>query len=329
MHELSPTGTTKGAQRAAARQYCNADDIALRTDSAPPDFVYWGLHPLLLGLVFAFGTGLLPGGVYAAVGIAMVLLTLAERRWPARLDWVQEASEWGQVLLMFVISAASLALVETASVVLPVSWFGLIHSSVDIVWPSGTSLVLSGTIAFVIMQFLAYWFHRWQHEITHLWHTFGHGTHHSYTKLNAINWNTAHPFEALFLTIPAVFVATVLGKPDAALLGAGLVMVQTAVGHANLRLNEHILGRVLTTQSQHMQHHSSRFREAQTNYGCAMTFWDRLFGTFSPNDTQALGDPMQAPRTVWRRLTVPLKRPANYRFWRYQRRRKTSLDPIP
>ena len=312
---------SKGVQRAEARTYLNADGVVLRTDATPPLWLHLGLNPILLTLVFVFGLGLLPGGVYAAVGIAMVVLTLAERRWPARFDWVQDHDEWLQVFAMFLISALSLTLVEAAAAFVPTQWFSSIHSAVDVIWPAQTSLIVGGLVAFTIMQFMAYWAHRWQHEITHLWFTFGHGTHHSYTKLNAINWNTAHPFEALFLTLPAVFVATVLGQPDAALLGAGMVMVQTSVGHTNLRLNERFIGRIVTTQSQHMQHHSSRFREAQTNYGCAMTFWDRVFGTFSAKDTEKLGDPMSGERTIWRRLTVPLKRPRNYRFWRYRRDR--------
>lgn len=298
----------------------NADGVELRTDIRPPALLYWGLQPSLLLLVYASGAGYLPVlNTYSALAIGLVALTLAERTWPARGEWLQDAAEWLQVLAMFAISAVSLLLIEFLVSLLPIAALTGLHNAVAFVWRPGWPLWLDVVISFSIMQFLAYWFHRWQHEITILWHMFGHGTHHSYTKLSAMNWNTAHPFEALFLAAPAAFVILVLGQSEAAYVAAGIVMIQAGIAHTNLRLNEWIFGLVLTTTSQHMHHHSARFREAQTNYGCAMIFWDRVFGTFEAGDTDALGDPMKGERTIWKRLTLPLRRPKHYKTFRYRR----------
>lgn len=286
----------------------NADGVEIRTDTRPPLLLFWLLQPALMVFVYVSSTGLLPGpGPYSALGIGFVLLTVLERVWPARLEWKQTSSEWGQVLAMFLISAASLAIVELGAKLAPAAWFEGTRALAGEFWPSHWPMVIQVAIGFSSIQFFAYWPHRWQHEIGLLWRTFGHGTHHTYTKLSAINWNTAHPFEALLLVAPALIFSTVFGLVEVALTSASLVMIVSAIAHANLRLNERVIGLVLTTNSQHMQHHSAKFDESQTNYCCAMTFWDRVFGTFSARDTIALGDPMDEPRTLWNRLTVPLR----------------------
>jgi len=288
--------------------YCTADGTPLQTDECPPWVIHLGLQPALIVFVYLSATGAVPFfGVYTALFTAFFILTIAERLWPARREWKQNAHEWWQVVGMFVISGSAIAVVEYAASLPDVAAFAPLHALIDRVVPQDLSFALQVAIAFAIMQFLAYWLHRWQHEVGLLWRTFGHGTHHSYTKLSAFNWNTAHPFEAVFLVLPAIVVATVLGRGEVAVVAGAMVMVVSACAHANLRLNERVIGLVFTTNSQHMRHHSSVFAESQTNYGCAMTFWDRVFGTFSDGNTQALGDPMEGPRTLWKRLTVPLR----------------------
>jgi sterol desaturase/sphingolipid hydroxylase (fatty acid hydroxylase superfamily) len=286
----------------------NADGMAIHTDTRPPALLYWGMQPALILFVFAAAADYLPGlGTYIALLISFIALTLAERRWPARRQWIQNWQEWGQVLAMFAINGGAMFLVELLMAVVPVAPFAELHRVTDLVWPSEWPLLIQTLMAFAIMQFIAYWSHRWQHEIAILWRVFGHGTHHTYTKLSALNWNTTHPFESVLLVMPIAMLGVLFGLGEVAIIAGAMVMVTTACAHTNMRLNERIIGLVFTTNSQHMQHHSAVFAESNTNYGCAMTLWDRVFGTFSAGDTQALGDPMEGERTLWKRLTLPLK----------------------
>ena len=288
--------------------FYNADGIAIPTDKAPPWPVFYLMQPILLIAVYYAAKGTIPFvNAYGALAIGFIILTLAERIWPARVEWTQNLTEWLQVLAMFAITAAGLAVVELLTALANAEAFAGLHAMVAKVWPPSWPLLVNVVIAFVVMQLFAYWSHRLQHEIGILWRVFGHGTHHTYEKLSAINWNTTHPFEAVLLVAPAAILALFFNQGEAAFVAAALVMMQTAIAHTNLRLNERIVGLVLTTNSQHMQHHSAEFDESQTNYGCAMTFWDRMFGTFSPNPTTALGDPMEGERTIWKRLTLPLR----------------------
>ena len=280
----------------------------ITTDMVPPAVLYWAFQPSLLLFVFAAAAGYLPWfNAYSALLVSLIGLTLAERLWPARREWVQDWREWGQVLAMFAINGGAMFLVEVGISVTPTSLFAPLHEATASVWPSHWPLLAQALIAFAVMQFMAYWSHRWQHEVGLLWRIFGHGTHHSYTKLSAINWNTTHPFEAFLLVMPVAVLGLIFGLGEVAVIAGAMVMITTACAHTNIRLNERLIGLIFTTNSQHMHHHSAVHAESQTNYGCAMTVWDRLFGTFGSANTEALGDPMDGERTLWRRLTLPLK----------------------
>jgi sterol desaturase/sphingolipid hydroxylase (fatty acid hydroxylase superfamily) len=54
-----------------------------------------------------------------------------------------------------------------------------------------------------------------------------------------------------------------------------------------------------------VHHHSSIYRESNTNYGCASTLWDRVFGTFEHADTEVLGDMALEP-SLGRKLMLPV-----------------------
>ena len=290
------------------RIFRSADGIAIPTDTSPPSPVFWLLQPCLLFFVYFAAVGSHPFlNAYGALAVGFALLTLAERAWPARREWTQSMTEWLQVLAMFAISAVGLIVVELMTGLASAHAFDGLHRVIEQMWPTTWPLIADVLIAFVLMQFVAYWSHRLQHEVGFLWRLFGHGTHHTYEKLSAINWNTTHPFEAALLAVPASVLALAFNQGEAAFVASALIMMQTAIVHTNLRLNERGVGLVLTTNSQHMQHHSSEFAESQTNYGCAMTLWDRVFGTFSANPTTALGDPMDGERTIWKRLTLPMR----------------------
>ena len=53
--------------------------------------------------------------------------------------------------------------------------------------------------------------------------------------------------------------------------------------HANMKLPlsvDAVLRQVLVTPDMHRVHHSIQRREHDSNYGFALSIWDRLFGTY-------------------------------------------------
>ena len=66
-----------------------------------------------------------------------------------------------------------------------------------------------------------------------------------------------------------------------------IVIVLAAIfAHSNLRLPtrlERALGWVVITPAIHWVHHHAVRRDTDSNYGNLFSFWDRIFGSFSPN----------------------------------------------
>jgi sterol desaturase/sphingolipid hydroxylase (fatty acid hydroxylase superfamily) len=284
-------------------------EILRRTDVMPPAMIFWGLQPAAIAFVWAASVGAigaLSGGMAAAM--AVIIFTIAETLWPARQDWVQTWRERAQLIAMLIIAVVATELARLAYDMVPAGPFAPAHNwfarTVSSVFPDG----VTAFAAFMIVQLAAYWIHRIQHRVSAVWRVTGHGMHHSYEKLNAANFFTNHPFEALTLVGPAAVFGIVTGLWQAAETAGALVLVVAACAHTNVRMNERWIGLIITTNGQHLHHHSSDYAQSNTNYGCASTLWDRVFGTFSAADTVALGDPMEGERTLLRRLAMPFSR---------------------
>jgi sterol desaturase/sphingolipid hydroxylase (fatty acid hydroxylase superfamily) len=125
-------------------------------------------------------------------------------------------------------------------------------------WSGWTGLFLD----LVLLDFLIYWWHRFNHEVGFLWRF--HEVHHLDRFLDtssALRFHTVLVFEALLL-MAAIF------------------------HHSNLRLPprfEGLLSRLVITPSIHWVHHHRVRRDTDSNYGTVFSFWDGLFGTRSPS----------------------------------------------
>jgi sterol desaturase/sphingolipid hydroxylase (fatty acid hydroxylase superfamily) len=135
-------------------------------------------------------------------------------------------------------------------------------------------------------DFIYYWNHRFMHESRYMWAV--HVVHHSSEHYNL---STA-------LRQP---VADVLGTsvPYGLLCLAGIPpeLITTARG-VNLLyqfwIHTETIGRlgppeaVLNTPSHHRVHHGSNARYIDRNHGSILIVWDRLFGTFEPEDEKVV-----------------------------------------
>lgn len=136
----------------------------------------------------------------------------------------------------------------------------------------------------VIGDFVYYWMHRAEHTIRLLWAT--HENHHSARTLTfgtavRMPWGEVlyHPligFWAPLLGFPPVMYPLV----GAFNLVAGLLQHTELVG--KLGPAEWILA----TPSHHRAHHGSDLQYLDCNYGARFIVWDRLFGTFRPEQSR-------------------------------------------
>lgn len=129
-----------------------------------------------------------------------------------------------------------------------------------------------------------YWFHRSSHEIRYFWAS--HVVHHSSRRYNlstALRQTWTGNLSGAFLFwiwMPLVgfHPAMVMAMQSISLLYQ--FWIHTEAIHKLPRPLEF----VLNTPSHHRVHHSSEIRYLDRNHGGVLIIWDRLFGTFQPEE---------------------------------------------
>ena len=110
---------------------------------------------------------------------------------------------------------------------------------------------------FFLNELLWYWVHRAEHQWSAVWRASGHGAHHAFQKLGALNFGLNHPLEYFFLLLPGALLELTFGI-GAATLGASLLLItQASIAHCNVATNSRLIGWVFTTNQYHICHHSS------------------------------------------------------------------------
>lgn len=252
-------------------------------------------------------------------GSVLVALMLAEARWSRRRRRHRRGRRWTANLGILLIDAALLRLLLPAAAVATAIWaerhgFGLLRW-LDL--PAWAALPLA-----VVALDLAIWGqHVLFHRIPALWRL--HRVHHADGDLDATTGLRFHPIEILLSMAIKMAVVALLGAPAAAVVLFEIILNATAMfSHANLALPAELdrrLRAVLVTPDMHRVHHSVRRVETDSNYGFALSWWDRLFGTYRADpqdghDGMVIGTPgFDGPgeQRLDRMLTQPFRQPAD------------------
>jgi sterol desaturase/sphingolipid hydroxylase (fatty acid hydroxylase superfamily) len=141
---------------------------------------------------------------------------------------------------------------------------------------------LAWAIAITGWDFIYYWNHRFMHESRYMWAL--HVVHHSSEHYNLSTALRQPVADALGTSLPYGALC---------LLGIRPGMITTARG-VNLLyqfwIHTETIGRlgppeaVLNSPSHHRVHHGSNSQYLDRNHGSILIVWDRLFGTFEPED---------------------------------------------
>ena len=274
--------------------------------------IYYGLQPLLLAVVFWLAcTHTIDVTLTALVLVAVQLvLFTCEHFYPANTAWQVTGNEKLQHLGFFVLySLSAAAILQLYNTQLAPSLEQLRQSLGIAFWPHAWPMAARIVLSLACSEFIWYWFHRFEHSYAWAWRVSSHGVHHSFKKLNALNFNTNHPLEALVISLPALLVAFLFGAGNDTQAAMLLIIANTSCAHANLKLNSRVIGLFFTTNEWHFRHHSIVMRESNTNYGCMLIIWDRLFGTFEPGLPQELGIGHREP-SFKEKMWMPLREPA-------------------
>lgn len=181
--------------------------------------------------------------------------------------------------------------------------------------------LLSWTAVFTLVDLAYYWSHRLSHEINVLWA--GHVVHHSSEEYNlavALRQSSLHGLFTWVFYTPLAF----LGVPwEMFVTCYSLNLVYQFWIHTRAVGS---MGRwtewILNTPSHHRVHHGVNPRYQDRNYAGVFIVWDRLFGTFQPEEEEpvyGITSPLRSWNPLWANLHVfwdIARRVARARSWR-------------
>ena len=171
-------------------------------------------------------------------------------------------------------------------------------------WPSGAPLAspaafTSWAVVFLLVDLCYYWSHRLSHRVHILWA--GHVVHHSSEEYNltvALRQSSLHGLFTWIFYMPL------------ALLGVPWVMFAVCHG-LNLIyqfwIHTREVGRLgplewfMNTPSHHRVHHGINPKYQDRNYAGVFIIWDRLFGTFTPEEEEPVYG-ITVPLATWNPL---------------------------
>lgn len=274
--------------------------------------VEYTLHPgLILGAVLLwYQLGSTSSATLIALMAALAVIRVCETFYPAHADWQQTSAEVATILGITLVGIVLLGVVDelyAATLAIPLA--AIRQAAGLTIWPDAWPMLAQILLLYFASEFIFYWIHRGIHNSTVLWRLSGHGFHHSFQNLHAINFLTAHPFEIFFLSVPTLLLSYLVGAPSEAILGAALLLtVNACFAHANVRIKSDWLGLFFTNSVQHSRHHSTVFAESNTNFSCNAIIWDRLFGTFSRGAVEQTGIGPTEPGLL-AKLLLPVREP--------------------
>ena len=245
----------------------------------------------------------------AIVGGWIALLFLAERLLPAapipldgkdkRARLISNGGLFGANVLVSIL------------IVVPVSGWAAFSTSE---WRAAIAPWWAGTLGLVLdlllLDLLIYWWHRANHAVPFLWRF--HEVHHLDETLDSTTAVRFHWGEVILSAgARAVFIMTLDIPIESVIVFEIQVLLAAVFAHSNVRLPtavERAIGWVVITPAIHWIHHHAIRRDTDSNYGNLFSFWDRLFGSFSPN-RRCPGMPIGVEREPEKPLVRLLIRP--------------------
>ncbi len=147
-------------------------------------------------------------------------------------------------------------------------------------WPVWIEVVL----AILLLDFAIWAQHLVTHKVPLFWRF--HRVHHADRDFDVTTALRFHPVEILASMLLKIGLVYLLGPAAVAVVLFEIILNGTALfNHSNLRLPlglDRAVRLILVTPDMHRVHHSVHRYEHDSNYGFALSIWDRIFGTYIP-----------------------------------------------
>ena len=195
-----------------------------------------------------------------------------ERRWLTNLGISVTATALLRLMTMLAVPVAAV----TAAFYAQAHQFGLLN---NLAWPQWLKIVVA-----LLALDLAIWAqHLASHKVPLFWRL--HQVHHSDRDIDVTTAVRFHPVEIALSMLWKIVVVVPLGaSPFAVFLFEVILNACAMFNHANIALPARLDGMlrlVVVTPDMHRVHHSVLRREHDSNYGFNLSFWDRLFRTYT------------------------------------------------
>ena len=159
-------------------------------------------------------------------------------------------------------------------------FYGLYRHRLFEIPATGWSLLL----LLVLQDFCYYWFHRSAHRVRWMWAS--HVTHHSSETMNlatALRQSLTYPLSGMWLFwLPLAWIGF---KPETVILAvAASLAYQFFVHTESIGRLPRWIEWTFNTPSHHRVHHGRNPQYIDRNYAGVLMIWDRLFGSFEPEE---------------------------------------------
>lgn len=217
---------------------------------------------------------LIAGALSAVIVIMLPIELWRQRRTLNRAAWKEMAASAGVLLPALATSGVVLAfitvLMSTAHALTPLR-----------IPTTGWSALL----CLLVVDFLFYWDHRIAHRVRVLW-AVAHSVHHSsprFDQTTGLRVSFVDGFTSPWFYLPAVLIGF-----DPLLVGAafGVMLAYQQWLHTETIGRLGWFDRIFNSPANHRVHHASQDAYLDKNYGGILILWDRLFGTWEPEQEQ-------------------------------------------
>lgn len=215
-------------------------------------------------------------GLFALFAGIEVLAPRRRRALPRGRRWV---TNWALVLI-------DTAALRALALALPLLAVGAALDAGRMGWGLFNALDLPAWLEFVaailILDFAIWLQHLITHKVPLFWRF--HRVHHADRDMDVTTAIRFHPVEIAASMLLKIGLVYLIGPAALAVLAFEVLLNGTALfNHANIRMPlwlDRVVRLALVTPDMHRVHHSIRRHEHDSNYGFALSIWDRLFGTY-------------------------------------------------
>jgi sterol desaturase/sphingolipid hydroxylase (fatty acid hydroxylase superfamily) len=142
---------------------------------------------------------------------------------------------------------------------------------------------LSMLLGLVLLDLAIYGQHVVSHHWKWLWSL--HKIHHTDLDFDVTTAVRFHPFEILISMVYKVLLIYIIGLEPMVIIVFEVILSGSALfNHSNVYIPVKVdkwLRKLIVTPDMHRIHHSAIQKETDSNYGFALSIWDRLFGNYT------------------------------------------------